>query len=333
MQHPILDHLGVLSDPIRARLLFALERQELTVGELCDVLDVPQSTASRHLRHLVDAAWIDARREGNRNYYRLAVIAEKPSGRLWELVREEVSASTDIQADRERLADVLESRRAASDRFFAETAADWEQLRADLYGHRFDLVGLLGLLDPTWVVGDLGCGTGLISDQLAPFVGQVVGVDASAEMLTAARARCRHHENVEFRRGSLENPPLDPNSLDAAVLFLTLQYLAEPGAVFVEAAKALRAGAPMLVVDIDEHRDDAFRESMGHVWNGFGRERLQQALEDAGLLSTRWMRLPSSRGDAPGQSKAPGLFVATARRPPAVELKAVDPGAARHATR
>lgn len=329
MQHPMLDHLGVLADPIRTRLLFALERQELTVGELCDVLETPQSTASRHLRHLVDAGWIRARRDGNRNYYGLDVPPEAPTGRLWRLVHHEVGASEDVQADRDRLVDVLERRRATTDRFFAESAADWERLRAELYGERFDLIGLLGLLDPDMVVGDLGCGTGLLSEQLAPFVGRVIGVDSSAEMLTAARARCSECGNVEFRRGSLENPPLDPNSLDAAILFLTLQYLADPSAVLAQAARALHPGAPMLVVDVDEHRDDNFRESMGHLWNGFGRQRLEQAMRDAGLQSTRWMALPAStRGEGAGGPRAPALFVATARRP-TVELKAVRTRAAR----
>lgn len=323
----MLDHLGVLSDPIRARLLFALERQELTVGELCDVLQVPQSTASRHLRHLVDAGWIGPRREGNRNYYRLDLDPSGSTGRLWHLVRDEVDSSPEVSSDRERLADVLERRRATSSRFFAESAADWERLRAELYGNRFDLVGLLGLLDPEWTVGDLGCGTGLISGELAPFVGRVIGVDSSAEMLEAARARCSRHANVEFRRGSLEAAPLDPNSLDAAILFLTLQYLAEPAAVLTQAATALRPGAPMLVVDVDEHHDDSFRESMGHVWNGFGRERLEEAVREAGLEPTRWLRLPAACSEASNSSSpAPDLFVATARRPPSIELRAVKAG-------
>lgn len=324
MQHPMLDHLGVLSDPIRARLLFALERQELTVGELCEVLGVPQSTASRHLRHLVDASWIEPRREGNRNYYRLDLTTSAPNGRLWGLVRDELDPSPEVRADRERLADVLERRTAPSSRFFAESAAEWEQLRAKLYGSRFDLVGLLGLLDPDWIVGDLGCGTGLISAELAPFVQRVIGVDSSTEMLEAARSRCAAFDNVEFRRGSLENAPFDPKSLDAAVLFLTLQYLADPASVLEQVSNALRPGAPILVVDVDEHRDDAFRESMGHVWNGFARERLEQAMEGAGLQPTRWLALPANATeDSSSDIRAPALFVATARRPPAVELKAV----------
>jgi len=69
MVAPILDHMTALSDPTRCRMLLLLERHELTVSELCSVLQLPQSTVSRHLKVLGDAEWVTSRRDGTSRYY------------------------------------------------------------------------------------------------------------------------------------------------------------------------------------------------------------------------------------------------------------------------
>ena len=266
----ILHQLAALADPTRARLLLSLEQQALTVGELCDVLALPQSTVSRHLKLLSDQGWVKRRREGTRHFYTVATDAlSNVERQVWDLVGSDMADDPTARADRDRLATVLAARRDQSEAYFEATGAAWTEVRRDLFGSRFDLLGLLGLLDPAWTVGDLGCGTGNVSATLAPFVSRVIAVDASVEMLTAAGRNTAAFDNVDLRHGVLESLPVDDGSLDAATLFLVLHHVADPGAVIAEAARVLKPGAPLLIVDMERHDDEALAQTMGHVWLGF----------------------------------------------------------------
>src|SRR5215210_9485277 len=69
----IFDDLTALADSTRSRMLLLLDRHELTVSELCSVLQLPQSTVSRHLKTLSDARWVVSRRDGTSRYYTLAL--------------------------------------------------------------------------------------------------------------------------------------------------------------------------------------------------------------------------------------------------------------------
>jgi ArsR family transcriptional regulator len=211
--------------------------------------------------------------------------------------------------DAERLRSVLAERRTKSQEFFSTSAGQWDALRAELFGQRAELGAIPGLLDDEWTVGDLGCGTGQLSATLAPFVRRVVAVDQSRAMLAAARQRVRDLGNVELRAGDLEALPVDDGELDAAVLFLVLHYVVEPSRVLAEAARALKPGGRLLMVDMTPHAREEYRQTMGHVWPGFSAEQLGAWLADAGFERMRYRTLPP----AP-QAKGPGLFAATARR-------------------
>jgi ubiquinone/menaquinone biosynthesis C-methylase UbiE len=104
-----------------------------------------------------------------------------------------------------------------------------QRLRGDLFGDTFYLWGVLGLIDPTLVVGDLGCGTGQLTEVVAPYVRQVIAVDSSTDMLDAARHRLEGAHNVDLRQGELESLPLAEGELDAAMLSLVLHYSPSPG--------------------------------------------------------------------------------------------------------
>ena len=202
---PVLDGLALLADPTRSRLLAVLDGIELTVAELCDTLALPQSTVSRHLKTLGDAGWVAARRDGASRYYGLTVDRlPESSQRLWELVRADVASSLEAGHDRRRLQPVLDRRRVGSVQFFSTSAGQWDELRAELFGATSDLRILPALLPPDCVVGDLGCGSGRITAAVAPFVGSVVAVDSSTEMLAVARERINGAGNVTISEGSLE---------------------------------------------------------------------------------------------------------------------------------
>ena len=300
----VFDRLSALADPSRGRILLALERHELTVRELQEVLQLPQSTVSRHLKVLADLGLVLTRAEGTANWYRMPARELEPAmRRLWLAVRDEVAGSAIARRDGERLQQVLSGRHLTSQRFFASAAGQWDRLRRELFGDRVELLALLGLLDESWVVGDLGCGTGQVTATLAPFVRRVVGVDESAAMLKSARQRTREVPNVELRNGTLEELPIEPGELDAALLVLVLHHSGEPAGVLAAAARALRPGGKLLVVDMLPHNHVEFREQMGHQWLGFSEPELSGWLREAGFGGGRFVALPSD-----AKAKGPPLF-------------------------
>ena len=306
----ILDRLSALADSTRSRLLLLLDRHELTVSELCQVLQLPQSTVSRHLKILSDDDWVVARADGTNRRYTAAPSLDAGARRLWQLVRAQVAEDVTAEQDAERLRSVLAERRTRSEEFFSTSAGQWDALRTELFGQRAELVALPGLLDEDWVVGDLGCGTGQLTASLAPCVGRVIAMDQSRAMLAAARARLAGLANVELRQGDLERLPIGDAELDAAVLFLVLHYLAEPVQALAEARRVLKPGGRLLVVDMTPHARDDYRQTMGHLWQGFTSEQLEGWLAEADLGASRYRVLP-----ADPRAKGPALFSLTARCP------------------
>src|SRR5437868_4465517 len=206
----IHDHLASLADTTRSRLLLLLDRHELTVSELCGIMQLPQSTVSRHLKALADGGWVSARADGTSHLYTMTrQERDAPARRLWSLVRDQAGPTPAAAQDQRRLQATLADRRTKSQEFFSSSAGQWDRLRDELYGERFHLGALAAFAEREWVLGDLGCGTGETSATLAPFVQHVIAVDASAPMLQAARKRLHSFDNVELRRGDLEALPID----------------------------------------------------------------------------------------------------------------------------
>jgi len=313
---PVLERLGALADEIRSRLLLLLDRHELAVGELCAVLQLPQSTVSRHLKVLGDGGWVVARADGPSRRYTMAPDLEPEARRLWQVVRAQLADGAAAAQDGERLRSVLAERRSRSQEFFTASAAQWDAVRGELFGQRADLLALPGLLDEEWTVGDLGCGTGQVTAALAPFVRRVVAVDQSRAMLAAARSRLRDHDNVELRSGDLEQLPIEDRELDAAVLLLVLHYVVDPARALAEARRVLKPGGRLLVMDMTPHARDEYRQTMGHVWQGFAPDQITAWARDAGFERVRYRSLPPD-----AQAKGPGLFAATMRRPPATRTR------------
>jgi ubiquinone/menaquinone biosynthesis C-methylase UbiE len=307
-QTAIFDDLTALADATRSRMLLLLERHELTVGELCGVLQLPQSTVSRHLKTLLDANWVSSRRECTSRYYSLALDGRTASTRrLWSLLREQVSATPGADQDARRLKGILARRQSQSEAFFESAAGQWDKLREEMFGAASHLQALPALLDDRWVVGDLGCGTGQVASALAPFVARVVAVDRSGEMLQAAKRRLRDVRNVEVRRGELQALPIADGELDAATLLLVLHHVPEPGVALAEAARVLRPGGRLLIADMLPHDRDEYRKQMGHVWLGFAEDHMRKLLETAGFSRVRIVPLPPR-----ANTRGPALFVASA---------------------
>jgi ArsR family transcriptional regulator len=306
----VFDRLGTLADATRSRILLLLEATELTVGELCLVMQLPQSTVSRHLKILSDEGWVASRDSGASRFYTLVPSRLDPfARRLWQVVREQVSSSTAAQQDARRRESVLSVRRVKMQSFFSGVAGSWDQMRADLIGARTDLLALLDLLDSSWVVGDLGCGTGHLSEALAPVVRRVVAVDESGAMLTAAKRRLSAFENVDVRSGAVEALPIEDGELDVALLFMVTHFVLEPAKVLAEIRRVLKPGGRLVILDLTSHEREEYSLQMGHVWQGFSEEQVRSWVTDAGLEVVRFRDLP-----ADPKAKGPALFSLLAKK-------------------
>ena len=261
-----------------------------------------------YLKTLSDDAWVSSRRDGTSRFYSMPLgDLDSAASRLWPLIREQVATTSAAGQDDRRLRGVLARRRAKSQEFFANAAADWDRLRSDLFGDSFFLWGVLGLIDPALIVGDLGCGTGQFTEIVAPYVRQVIAVDSSADMLDAARRRLGAAANVDLRRGELEQLPLADGALDAAMLSLVLHHSPAPALTLSEVARVVRPGGRVLVVDMLPHERDEYQQQMGHVWLGFSELQVTRLLAGAGFADVRFRLLP-----ADPEAKGPALFAATA---------------------
>ncbi|PIE20320.1 MAG: ArsR family transcriptional regulator [Proteobacteria bacterium] len=302
----IFAQMGLLSDPTRARILRVLEREELGVGELSRVLQLPQSTVSRHLKALLLHGWIERRAEGASSRVRMS--REAPTAEateLWTLVRDDPSCARGAAEDRVRLEDLIALRQVDSRAFFGRVAARWDALRDELFGDGFTLPALTALLPPSWTVVDLGCGTGEALARLAPSVARVIGVDQEASMIEAARARLAGRDNVELVEAGLSAVPLPDALADAALLVLVLHHLPEPAEALREARRLLRPGGALVVVDMVAHDRGEYRQTMGHLHLGFSAEGITALAAAAGLTLDDLRQLP-----AVPDAQGPALFVA-----------------------
>jgi len=316
------DRLAALSEHVRLRIMRLLERNELSVGEVAKVLQLPQSTVSRHLKTLAEADWVFRRAEGTATLYRVTVDDFEPDARsLWLAIREQLTEGPEWSEDLHRLRSVLAERRADSQAFFGRVAGEWDSLRSELFGSDFTLDGLLTLIPRNWVVADLGCGTGNVGELLAPIVRRIIAVDRSQPMLEAARKRLEGASSVEFRIGQLEAIPIAGGEVDLAVAALVLHHVESPPAVCGELRRILRPGGRVLIIDMVEHTRETYRHTMGHRWLGFSEQAVRQLLEGAGLRDVHHRILPSS-----AEARGPGLFACCATAPRHDEPDITEPG-------
>lgn len=303
------DCLAVVAEPVRLRMLRLVEAAELSVGEVGQVLQLPQSTASRHLKSLAEAGWVVRRNEGPASFYRLAADDLSPVARgVWAAVRESAVTGSEAEEDARRLAAVIAQRRMDSETFFGRVGGDWSVVRQQLFGDSFTASALLSLLPSEWTVADLGCGTGEAAELLAPVVKRVLAIDQSASMLDAARERLSGVGNVQFVEGKLEELPLAAGAADAAVIVLVLHHVSDTMRVLREARRIVKAGGPVVVIDMVRHDRGEYKHSMGHRHLGFSDAGMKEQLGTAGFATATYRELPRMV-----EAKGPGLFVAVGR--------------------
>lgn len=309
LDHPaaLLGWMGSLADPTRLRLLRVLEREELSVRELCGVLRLPQSTVSRHLKTLSDEGWLISFRDGTQSFYRCDDGLPDGARRLWELARSESDGWTAAEQDAVRLETRLKERRSEAQKFFAGAAAEWDRTRREAYGTNFEWVILRSLVSRELTIADLGCGTGSFSLELAKTGAHVIAVDQSAAMLKYARRYLKEFGNVEVHRAPLEALPIPDRTCDVALLVLALSYVSEVEPVLREAFRILKPGGQLLVVDAAAHEDEGFRRRLGQVRPGIDMTWLLDALSDIGFADVGGA---GPINGAPAGRAGPDLFLA-----------------------
>lgn len=307
----LLRWMTSLADLTRLRLLSLLAEHELGVSDLCDVVQLPQSTVSRHLKILGDEGWAISRRQGTTNLYQVVLDElEQPQRELWMLTREESSDWATLKQDRLRLQQLVLNKQQDAGAFFADAAEQWESIRHEVYGQSFTQEAMLGLIPGDWVVADIGCGSGILSARLSMHVKQVIGVDNSEAMLVAAHQRMEPLANVDIRRGEATRLPIEDASVNAAMCVIVLSYVEDTQAAIEEMARVLKPGGRLVVVDLLAHNRDPFRRQMGQVHSGFTTDALGGLLEGAGLVAAQCRPLAPSP-----EATGPALLMATATKP------------------
>lgn len=330
-----------LADSTRRRMLRVLAAHELSVNELVEVLEVPQSTVSRHLKMLREVGMVVDRRCGTTTLSATLPPPEKngdasdlSDGANGGTHRQLSHAASDGAADLrqrllewawhepldshtlERIRGVLSRRSAGRDGFFESLGLRWDHLRIEAFGEVFHWEAFTSLLPDQWTVADIGTGTGHLLPVLARHFARVIAVEPAETMLAAARQRpeLKQAGNVEFRGGSLEKLPIGSGELDLAVASLVLHHVQRPDEALKEIHRILRPDGRLLIIEQQAHENPGFAERMGDLWRGFEPDMLAGWVEEAGFSDVQCRPLSSARPS--GRQKemiVPALFTMTAR--------------------
>jgi len=279
-----LKSLRALSDPTRLRMVALLEREELSVNELQEVTRLGQSRISTHLGLLQDAGLLQSRREGKRTFYRSSPTADGAARELIQLAIRGAKELPEYDGDQINLKRILARRREQAQVYFNQIAGRFDRVYGP--GRSWQAFGhlLLRILPPL-VVADLGAGEGLLSELLARRCKKVIAVDNSEKMVAfgAAKAKKNGQKNLEFRLGDLQNPPIEPNSVDLVILSQALHHAEAPARAIAAAYKILRPRGQIMILDLLKHNFEKAHELYGDRWPGFAESDLHRWLEDAGF--------------------------------------------------
>jgi ubiquinone/menaquinone biosynthesis C-methylase UbiE len=287
--------LRAAGEPTRLRILALLGEAELTVTELTDILRQSQPRISRHLRLLVEAALLDRFREGAWAFFRIA-----DRGEAADLARALIArldpADPVIALDRERLLAVRAARAAAAQAYFRRHAAEWDRIRKLHVADAAVEAAIRAALAerPVRTLLDLGTGTGRMLELFGPEIERGLGLDLSLDMLRFARERLDRAglRHCSVRQGDIYHLPLPNDSFDAVIIHQVLHYLDDGARAVSEAARVLRPGGRLLVVDFAPHELEFLREEHAHRRLGFAPDTVTQWMSAAGLEEVHHRSLP-----------------------------------------
>jgi SAM-dependent methyltransferase len=278
----------LLGDEARLRLLRVLDKDRFNVKELTGILGLAQSGLSRHLGLLKDANLVVEERDGAYSFYRLSA-ALRAQGPLWPLLEAQFNSASGnelLKADDARLQEVLRLRREN----FEHVGPDTRDGRQLVPGRSWAAWSrAMGLLLPPLDVADLGCGEGYLTVETARWAKQVTAVDRSAGVLARAKALASRKKcsNITWKKGELEKLPIDNATMDVALLSQALHHAADPAQAIGEAARVLKPGGRLLILDLRPHDETWVRDKLGDQWFGFSDDQLAGMLNRTGFSDVK----------------------------------------------
>ncbi|KKX29284.1 metalloregulator ArsR/SmtB family transcription factor [Rhizobium sp. LC145] len=298
----LVDVLKTAGEPTRFRLLALLAAGDLTVTDLTEILGQSQPRISRHLKLLTEENLIDRYQEGAWAYFRL-----KHDGEAAALVRTLLAAASEedpvLLRDGERLATVKRQRAERAQTYFSLNASAWDELRKLHVSDAAVEAALVRMIGRTPVDAllDLGTGTGRILQLLSDIYRRAVGIDASRDMLSVARANLDKAGIVKasVRHGDILNLPLEGQDFDLIIIHQVLHFLDQPELAIAEAARVLRPGGRLVIVDLAPHALEYLRDEHAHVRLGFSHQTMAEWLEKVGLEVQEAIDLASGKQGAP----------------------------------
>lgn len=283
----LVDVLKTTGETTRFRLLVLLSAGDLTVSDLTDILGQSQPRISRHLKLLSEEGLIERYQEGAWAFFRLRQEGES-AALVRQLLKAVDLADPVLVRDGERLSDVKRERAARAQAYFSRNAAEWDELRRLHVSDEQVEKALAGLIgeEPIDSLLDLGTGTGWVLQQLHSHYRRAVGIDASRDMLSVARANLDRAGilKASVRHGDIFNLPAEAGDFDLVTVHQVLHFLDQPEKAVTEAARVLRRGGRLLIVDLAPHALDYLREDHAHMRLGFSHQTVQEWLEKVGLV-------------------------------------------------
>lgn len=283
----LLKSLSLIADPTRVRLLLLLKREELSVAELQEILSLPQSNISAQLSKLKTAGLVSDRRSGKNRLYRLEEPDRKQT-ESWQhflaLLESAGDEIREVKKDSHALKVVLQKRERTAQAYFDALAGKFG--RHYIPGRSWKGLGetLLKLMPPL-VIADLGAGEGTLSQLLAQRAKKVIAVDSSEAMVSYGSDLAKQHgfTNLEYRLGDIENPPIEPGSVDLVFLSQALHHAQRPAQALRAAFALLKPGGRIIILDLLKHQFEKARELYADVWLGFSEAELHEMLSDVGF--------------------------------------------------
>ena len=283
----LLKSLSLIADPTRVRLLLLLKREELSVAELQEILSLPQSNISAQLSKLKTAGLVSDRRSGKNRLYRLEEPDRKQAD-SWQhflaLLESAGDEIREVKKDSHALKVVLQKRERTAQAYFDALAGKFG--RHYIPGRSWKGMGeMLMKLMPPLVISDLGAGEGTLSQLLAQRAKKVIAVDNSEAMVTYGSDLAKQHgfTNLEYRLGDIENPPIEPGSVDLVFLSQALHHAQHPAQALRTAFSLLKPGGRIIILDLLKHQFEKARELYADVWLGFSEAELHEMLSDVGF--------------------------------------------------
>jgi ubiquinone/menaquinone biosynthesis C-methylase UbiE/biotin operon repressor len=283
----ILKNLRLLAESSRLRILLLVEREELSVAELQEILGMGQSRISTYLAQLKQAGLVEDRRNGKSILYRLKALPQSESKsfeRMLGLLREAAHEIPEAEQDSDALRLALRRREEKTRAYFDELAGKFG--RNYMPGRSWQgLAEMLLALMPPLVIADLGAGEGTFSQLLARRAKNVIAVDNSDKMVEYGSELARKHgvTNLEYRKGDLEDVPLRDQSVDLAFFSQALHHAPHPERAVAEAWRILKPGGRIVVLDLVRHAHEEARELYADLWLGFTEVEALRFLRQAGF--------------------------------------------------